>query len=268
MLLGPDGRRRTVEQANLLLEGKYEILAKIREGGMGTIYQVRHRLLDEIRVVKVMRASTVADADLKRRFLEEARTAIRLKHPNICSIYDFAADDNGTAYLVMEYIDGITLAELLKSSGLPAVPLILQVAHQALCALGYLHRRGVIHRDVAPYNLMLTYDDEHRVVVKLIDLGIAKIVDREMDLTATGVFLGKPKYASPEQFGTLAPGERLDGRSDLYGLGVVLYELLTGIRPYAGKSPIEILRAQHLNLLIPFEESDPMGRVPPLLRAI
>ncbi|MGH9367736.1 MAG: serine/threonine protein kinase, partial [Thermoanaerobaculia bacterium] len=149
-----------MQQPKLLLEGKYEILAKIREGGMGTIYRVRHRLLDEIRVVKVMQPHVVADADLKRRFLEEAKTAIRLKHPNICTIHDYAVDEDGTAYLVMEFIDGVNLADFLRSRGCPGVPLSIEIAHHALLALGYLHRKGVIHRDIAPDNLMLTHDEE------------------------------------------------------------------------------------------------------------
>jgi eukaryotic-like serine/threonine-protein kinase len=257
-----------LQELGTLIEGKYEIIAKIREGGMGTIYKVRHRLLDEVRVVKVMQPHVVADADLKRRFLEEAKTAIRLKHPNICTIHDYAVDEMGVAYLVMEFIDGVSLADLLKSPGRPGVPLTLEIAHQVLLALGYLHRKGVVHRDVAPDNLMLTQDEDGSPFVKLIDLGIAKAANRPMEMTATGVFLGKLRYASPEQYGMLAPGERLDGRSDLYGLGVVLYELLTGTRPFVGESPAEHLRAHLLTPPTPFSESDPAGRVPADLRAV
>ena len=235
---------------------------------MGTIYRVRHRLLDEIRVVKVMQPHVVGDAEMRRRFLEEARTATRLKHPHLCVLYDFALDSDGTAYLVMEYIEGVNLADFLKSKGAPGIPTALEIAHQALLALGYLHRKGVIHRDVAPDNLMLSGDEEGRLFVKLIDLGIAKEVDRTADLTASGVFLGKLRYASPEQYGTLAPGQKLDGRSDLYGLGIVLYELLTGTRPFPGESAAELLRAHLLSTPTPFSESDPDGKIPPELRAI
>ncbi len=257
-----------MQQPKLLLEGKYEILSKIREGGMGSIYRVRHRLLDEVRVIKVMQPHVVADADLKRRFLEEAKTAIRLKHPNICTLHDYAVDEDGTAYLVMEYIDGANLADLLRQRGSPGVALSIEIAHQALLALGYLHRKGVIHRDIAPDNLMLTHDEESRPLVKLIDLGIAKAANRSMDMTATGVFLGKLKYASPEQYGTLSPGEKIDGRSDIYGLGVVLYELLTGIRPFKGESPAELLRAHLFTPPLPFSESDPEAKIPPEVRAV
>jgi serine/threonine protein kinase len=235
---------------------------------MGTVYRVRHRLLDEVRVVKVMRPRVVGDPEMRRRFLEEAKVATRFKHPNICTIHDFSLDEDGTAYLVMEHIDGVTLSDLLRSSGCPRLPLTLEIAHQALLALGYLHRKHVIHRDVAPDNLMLTEDEARRPLVKLIDLGIAKATDEVTNLTATGVFLGKLRYASPEQYGKLPAGEKLDGRSDLYGLGVVLYELLTGRQPFAGDTPAELLHAHLLESPLPFSESDPDGRVPEELRAI
>ncbi len=257
-----------MNQPGTFIEGKYEILGKIREGGMGTIYKVRHRLLDEVRVVKVLRPSITADAEMKSRFVEEAKMATRLKHRNIGTIHDFALDDDGTAYLVMEFIDGVNLTELRGSKGPPGLPLALEIAHQALLALGYLHRRNVIHRDVAPDNLMLTQDEEGVPQVKLIDLGIAKALDRTVDLTSTGVFLGKLKYASPEQYGALPRGEKLDGRSDLYCLGVVLYELMTDSRPFAGETPAELLRAHLFSPPIPFEQSDPEGKIPPEIRRI
>jgi serine/threonine protein kinase len=255
-------------QPGTLIEGKYEILGKIREGGMGSIYKVRHKLLDEIRVVKVMRPEMVGDEELRRRFAEEAKTATRLKHPHIGTIYDFALDDDGTAYLVMEFIEGANLAELMVSGHPPNLSLSLEIAHQALLALSYLHRKNIVHRDVAPDNLMLTHDEDGRPHVKLIDLGIAKAVDKEQRMTSTGVFLGKLKYASPELFGSLPPGEKIDGRSDLYSLGVVLYKLLTGVRPFAGDAPAELVRA---HLFLPptsFEQTDPEGRVPPEVQAV
>jgi len=256
-----------LQKLDTLLEGKYEILDRLREGGMGTIYRVRHRLLDEVRVIKVMRPHAVADKDLKRRFFEEARTATRLKHPNICTILDFALDDEGTAYLVMEFIDGVNLSELLGVKGPPGIALALEIAHQTLLALGYLHRKNVVHRDIAPDNIMVSRTEDGKPLVKLVDLGIAKVADAPTEMTQTGVFLGKLRYASPEQFGALEPGQKLDGRSDLYSLGVVLFELVTGVRPFSGESPPELLRAHLFNPPMPFNEADPMSRVPPELRA-
>ncbi len=256
------------QQPGTLIEGKYEILGKMGEGGMGAIYKVRHRLLDEIRVVKVMRPQVAVDEELKLRFIEEAKTATRLKHPNIGTIHDFALDEDGTAYLVMEFIDGVNLTELLALKGCPPVGLAVEIAHQTLLALGYLHRGNVVHRDIAPDNLMLTRDDEGRALVKVIDLGIAKTMDRPVEVTSTGVFLGKLKYASPEQYGSLPAGQRLDGRSDLYCLGLVLYELLTGARPFRGDTAAELLRAHLFEPPIPFSQADPKGKVPPELRAV
>ena len=254
-------------QPGTLIEGKYEILGKLREGGMGSIYRVRHRLLDEIRVVKVLKPEALSDEEMKRRFVEEARTATRLKHPNICTIHDFALDEEGKAYLVMEFIDGVNLADLLKRQGPRGLGLSLDVAHQTLGALAYLHRKSVVHRDIAPDNLMLTHDEEGRPLVKLIDLGIAKTLDTPGGMTSTGVFLGKLKYASPEQFGALPAGEKLDGRSDLYSLGVVLYEMVTGVYPFVGVSPSELLRAHLFDPPLPFSGTDRDGKVPPEARA-
>lgn len=251
-----------MQELEALVEGKYDVVAKLREGGMGAIYKVRHRLLDEIRIIKVMRQGVFADAEMRRRFLEEAKTATRLKHPNICTIHDFAMDQEGTAYLVMEFIDGVTLGELLRSQGSPGLALSLEIVRQTLRALAYLHRKGVVHRDIAPDNLMLASDEDGDPRVKLIDLGIAKVLDRQSEMTSSGVFLGKVHYASPEQFGVLAHGETIDGRSDLYSLGLVLYELLTEKKAFAGDTPLQLMRAHVSQEPLPFSESDPKGRIP------
>jgi serine/threonine-protein kinase len=235
---------------------------------MGTIYQVRHRLLDEVRVVKVMLPQLGSEEEYRHRFIQEAKMATRLKHPNVGTIHDFAVDPDGTAYIVMEYIDGVNLAELLRTSGPPGTALTLEIAHQTLLALGYLHRKNVVHRDIALDNLMLTHDEEDRPQIKLIDLGISKALDKTIELTSRGVFLGKLKYSSPEQLGSLSPEETLDGRSDLYSLGVVLYELLTGRPPLGGDTPRTLIGAHLFHPPTPFSESDPGGKVPTELRAL
>ena len=245
------------------IEGKYEILEKLREGGMGAIYKVRHRLLDELRVVKVIRAN-FESPDAGDRFLREARVAIRLRHPNIAQLHDFAIASDGNAYIVMELIDGSTLQEILKLHGPPPIPLSLEIARQAVRALGYLHRQKIVHRDVSPDNLMLTRDADGHPLVKLIDLGIAKAFEGAGGLTTTGIFLGKPRYASPEQFG----GTGLDARSDLYSFGVVLYELLTGCCPISGNDPASFMAGHLLRPPLPFAESDPDGKLPPALREL
>jgi len=249
------------------LQGKYEILAKLNEGGMGAVYKVRHRLLDEVRVIKIVRPQLEGQAEMRERFFREARIAIRLRHPNIAQVFDFSIDDDGNAFTVQEFIDGITLFELLERMHPPPLPLVLEIAAQALAALGYLHRKRYVHRDISPDNLMLTRDEEGAPLVKLIDLGIAKATASKSTLTTAGEFVGKVRYASPEQF-RAAEGVLLDERSDLYSFGVVLYELLTAVNPIRGESIPAMIASHLLDEPVPFEESDPRGRIPAELRAI
>ena len=250
-----------------VLKGKYEILEKIGEGGIGAVYKVRHRLLEEIRVIKVLRPEAAAKQDLRERFLHEARMAIRLKHPNIAQLYDFSIAEDGRAYIVMEYIDGVALDALLGASGPPSLDLALEIARQGLEALHYLHENDFVHRDVSPDNLMLTSSFDGRPLVKLIDLGIARHLGAEVRLTATGVFLGKARYCSPEQFS--AGGDNpveVDRRSDIYSFGVLLYELLTGVYPLHGNNFAELAGSHLFHPPKDFSETDPEGRLPEDLR--
>lgn len=247
---------------NEQIEGKYEILGKIREGGMGAVYKVRHRLLEEVRVVKVVRQQSEGKSAAAERFLHEAKVAIRLRHPNVAVLHDFAVDDLGTAFIVMEYIDGWSLLEVLQGYGPPPLSLTLEIARQALRALSYLHRQQIVHRDISPDNLMLCRDGEGQPLVKLIDLGIAKAVGASGGLTTTGVFLGKPRYASPEQF----EGRGIGPQSDLYSFAVVLYELLTGRCPVHGQDAPSFMAGHLLRPPLAFDEVDPRGTVPADLR--
>lgn len=253
------------------LEGKYEILEKIREGGMGAIYKVRHRLLDEVRVIKVMRPSLDQNDELRAvdRFVREARIAIKLRHPNIAQLYDFSSDKTGNGFIVMEFIDGLSLDEVLDNAGPPSVPLALEITTQSLEALGALHETGFVHRDISPDNLMLTRDLRGRSLVKLIDLGIAKLVsndDDEEGVTKTGTFLGKYKYASPEMFQD-ASGTGIDARSDLYSFGIVTYQLLTNQHPISGTDVSSVIAGHLFREPLSFDESDPEGKIPEPLRA-
>ena len=235
---------------------------------MGAIYMVRHRLLGETRVIKVLRPQLDDQAEFHTRFLREARTAIQLRHPNIAQLYDFTSDDAGNAYIVMEYIEGLDLRELLRRIGRPPLGLTLEIAEQSLAALGFLHRRNMVHRDISPDNLMLTRDADAKPVVKLVDLGIVKELRSEAsELTSTGVFIGKVRYAAPEQFRTHEAHE-LDQRADLYAFGAVLYELLTGRLPIAGESASQLIAGHLYSPPVAFDVSDPERRVPEALRVI
>jgi TonB family protein len=246
------------------IDGKYEILGKLREGGMGSLYKVRHRLLDEVRVVKVIRSQADAAGEGADRFLSEARAAIKLRHPNVAVLHDFAVADDGQAFIVMEHIDGWNLLDVLSGFGPPPIPLTLEIARQSLKALGYLHRHKIVHRDVSPDNLMLSRDVDGHPLVKLIDLGIAKGLEGQGGLTTTGVFLGKPRYGAPERFS----GGAWDERSDLYSFGVVLYELLTGRPPITGGDAASLMAGHLFRPPVDFAESDPEGRVSAELRAL
>lgn len=246
------------------LEGKYEIIEGIGEGGMGSVFKVRHKILDEIRVAKVMRSHLVHEEDSKERFYREARIAAKARHRSIAQIFDFSVDE-GVAFIIMEYIDGVTLQKALVDMGSFSIPLSLEVAQQSLHALAFVHRLGIIHRDISPDNLMLTTDSDGNPRIKLIDLGLAKFTEVDSGLTKEGLFLGKLRYASPEQFQTLQGGE-LGPWSDVYSFGLVLYELVTGKYPIKGRNLAEMMVGHVSEPPVSFTESDPEGRVPLDLR--
>jgi serine/threonine-protein kinase len=248
------------------LEGKYEVIAKIREGGMGAIYKARHRLLNELRVIKVMRPEVAQSADQRKRFLREAQTATRLRHPNIVAFYDFFVDEEDTAYMVMEYIEGINLRDMIRGCGAVPVALAIDLSRQCLSAFEYLHKRGIVHRDVSPDNIMMTRDEDGTLRAKLIDLGIAKIAQSKEELTAADEFIGKLRYSSPEQLTKSASSPQIDGRSDLFSLGIVLYEILTGVCPYGGESLHEIIGNRLDSPPLSFDVSDPKKRLPSSLK--
>jgi len=220
-----------------VLDGKYEILKRIGAGGMGEVFKARHLHLDAFRCIKVMKQSLLADDVYRVRFLREARLATQIHHPNIAVVHDFFVGDGGN-YMVTEYIDGTTVRQWSASHGPFPIALASDVASQVLSGLDHIHRRGLLHRDISPDNVMLSFEADGRLEAKIIDLGIAKDVNTaSADRTMAGVLIGNPKYMSPEQLGLIGEDEQIDGRTDLYSLGIVLYEMLLSVPPFASETP-------------------------------
>ncbi len=221
-----------------LLDGKYEIVGLLGAGGMGEVYKALHVHLGAFRCVKVIKAALIAEESYRARFLREARLATQVHHPNVAVVHDFSVMPDGTSFMVTEYIDGTTVREWEEANGRFPLPLAIEVATQVLAGLDAIHRRGLLHRDISADNIMLAFDADDHLIVKIIDLGVAKDVSGpNVDTTQAGVFVGNPKYMSPEHLGELEDGEALDGRADLYSLGVVLFEMITGVPPFVARTP-------------------------------
>jgi len=241
--------------------GPYEVTALIGAGGMGEVYQARDTRLDRTVAIKVLPSDVAGDPELRARFEREAHAVAALDHPHICGIYDVGSVD-GTHYLVMPHLDGQTLAARLEKGPLPldqAVKMAIEIAD----ALDKAHRQGITHRDLKPANIMLT-----KTGAKLLDFGLAKLTAptgpismsamgtsaTAMSGTAQGTLLGTLPYMAPEQ----VEGREADARSDIWALGAVIYETVTGTRPFQGDTPASVIGA------ILKDEPPPLSRVQPL----
>ncbi|MCB9556380.1 MAG: protein kinase [Deltaproteobacteria bacterium] len=222
------------------LSDRFEITRLIGQGGMGTVYEAHHTVLPRRFAIKVLRTELASDADFIERLRREAIAAARVEHPNVVQIIDFGRSQDDMVYMVMEYLEGTPLDEVLTHTPrLPlnrVIPLLLQIAD----ALDVAHREEVVHRDLKPENILLTTVRGQNDVVKVLDFGIAKVraADAANELTVEGQVFGTAEYMSPEQ----ATGESVDGRSDIYALGCLANEMITGDPPFLG-TPMEVMRA-------------------------
>jgi len=223
-------------RAGTLFHGRYEIQSQLGRGGMGTVYQARDRTLDEVVAIKVLRPDFGRDPRMTDRFKSEIKLARRVRHKNVCAIHDYG-EDRGLLYISMELVGGVDLKKILRErGGLPAAE-AYELAIQVADGLQAVHDAGIIHRDLKSPNIMV--DDQRSA--RLMDFGVAKRFG-EGTVTATGNIVGTPEYMSPEQ----AQGRRLDFRSDIYALGIVVYEMFTGRVPFRGETPISTI-LKHIN---------------------
>jgi eukaryotic-like serine/threonine-protein kinase len=219
-----------VSQARPVLSGRYEIEGKLGEGGMASVFKGTDQLLSRTVAIKVLAPRFAHDQTFVERFRREAQAAARLNHPNVVGVFDTGSDNN-IHYIVMEYVQGRTLEEALRTEGRILPERAVEIVESVATALSFAHREGLVHRDIKPANIMLTPSGE----VKVMDFGIARLTSTET-LTQTATVLGTASYLSPEQ----AQGEAVDARSDIYSLGIVLYEMLTGQVPFTGDTAVAV----------------------------
>ncbi len=225
-----------------VLGGRYRLLAQLGQGGMGTVYRALHLLMDKPVAVKVLRRDLAAAGEAVARFRREARSASRLDHDHCIRVTDFGQSEDGLLYLVMELLDGESLGQVVRRGPLPSAR-VASIGMAVAEALAHAHELGIIHRDLKPDNIFLARRPRGRELVKVLDFGLAKLVSDAAlgpSITRDGTVFGTPEYMAPEQ----AEGDTLDGRTDLYALGCVLYEMLTGDVPFTAPGFVALLTKQ------------------------
>lgn len=259
-------------QPGMVIRNKYEILGQIGIGGMGAVYRGRHVTFNEVCAIKIVNDSIAGDKNFLQRFQTEAVVARKLRHPNAVRVDDFDYTEDGRPFIVMELVEGRNVGEVLQAEGPFRVGRAVRIATQTARALGAAHKLGFVHRDIKPGNIILTSDEHGQEIAKVLDFGIAKlrqaVGDAQSGMTMTGMVVGTPLYMSPEQFMGKKAGEEIDGRTDLYSLGVVLYQMVTARLPFDGDT-LYVVMMQHIegNVRPPHELTPELG-IPAALSAV
>ncbi len=235
-----------------VVKGKFKIIRKLGQGGMGAVYLAEQLGIGHRVALKFLKSEFSSDAEIARRFLNEAKSYARVAHPNAVALHDFGQDEEGNLFIAMEYCEGVDLKKVISEQGrlplIEAIEIVLQVAD----VLANAHEKGVIHRDLKPENIMIRRGIRG-VHAKVLDFGIARLMDAGTKLTVAGAIAGTPRYMSPEQ----VEGKEVDARADIYSLGIVLFESLTGRQPFDGTTISEILRRQVMDPLPPLASYAP-----------
>jgi serine/threonine protein kinase len=220
------------------LDGRYEILQVVGSGGMGTVYRATQKFINRTVAVKVLRKGSITNAEILQRFQMEAQAASKLSNPHIVAVFDSNVSPNGEPYMVMDFLEGESLDDTLKRSGRLSAARAIPIFMQACDALNKAHIKGIVHRDIKPSNIMLVKEDNEDDFVKLVDFGIAKMlqVSEKPQLTRTGEIFGSPLYMSPEQW----RGSTVDARADIYSLGAVMYQTLAGVPVFHGNDVLQL----------------------------
>jgi serine/threonine-protein kinase len=248
---------------------EYQILESIGRGGMGAVYRARHIYLDKERAIKVVHRSLTESQDFVQRFIREAKVLSQLNHPNVVQLYDFGMLDENTFFMVMELIKGETVIERIQKQTRLSPDDCVRIIREAALGLSSAHKKGIIHRDISPDNLILVHDASGHEVTKVVDFGIAKPLHEDTGrFTMTNFFIGKPEYSSPEQCGTLSENESLDQRSDIYSLGVTFFQMLSGRLPFVASTPQGYLLKHAHEAPQPPSSYVPYGEIPPALDAV
>jgi len=248
-----------------IIADRYHVMKKLGEGGMGAVYLAEHVKMGRKSAVKVMNPGMANDPDAISRFNREAANASRINHPNVCAVYDFGETPDGMIYLAMEFIEGPSLTKVISDAGALPPRRAADITRQAADALAVAHDMGIVHRDLKPDNIMIAAGRDGTDIVKVVDFGIAKAANSEAQkVTKTGLVVGTPEYMSPEQLA----GDKLDGRSDLYSLALVAYNMLTGKLPFPADTVQESMIKRLTDEPLPLATSKPETSWSPEVQAV